>query len=70
MVDFSYAILDSFKVSGYKFILYYQLDHFALIVPMREECEPSESAYVIPIQDEQALEMASGVDQFYFYVLP
>ena len=69
MLDFNLAILNSFKVSGYRFILYHYLDHFALIAPMKEECEPNDSAYIIPIQDEQAFEMASGVDQISFYVL-
>lgn len=69
MLDFNSTILNSFKVSGYKFILYHSLDHFALIAPLKEECPTGESAYIIPILDEQASEMASGVDQFSFYVL-
>jgi len=29
-----------------------------------------EPGYIIPIQEEQAMEMALGIDQHSFYVLP
>jgi hypothetical protein len=70
MKDFNDSILHSLMLSGYRYLLYYDLDHFALIVPLEREYETDEEGYIIPIQDEQAFEMASGVDQISFYVLP
>jgi len=32
-------------------------------------CETNESSYILAILDEQAKEMASGIDEFSFYVL-
>lgn len=69
MAELNHPILHSFMLSGFNFLLFYHLEHFALIVPLRDECETNESSYVIPINDEQAYEMASGVDEFSFYVL-
>ena len=70
MQDFNDSTLRSFMLTGYKYLLYYDLDHFALVVPLEKEYETNEQGYIIPIQDEQAFEMASGVDQISFYVLP
>lgn len=70
MIDFNYNTLHAFKTSGYRFLLYYCLDHFALIVPLREEFPMEGEGYIIPIHDEQVNEMAFGVDEFSFYVLP
>lgn len=70
MQELNHRILHYFITAGYKFLLYYNLDHFALIVPMMEECETNESSYLIPIRDQQAQEMALGIDEFPFYVLP
>jgi hypothetical protein len=69
MIDFNDTLLCSFLLSGYKYILYYHLDHFAVIVPCNEKLETGENSYVLPIEDEQVYEMADGVDEFSFYVL-
>jgi hypothetical protein len=69
MSELNKPMLESFMLSGFNFLLYYNLDHFALIVPLKDECETNDNSYIIPIADEQAFEIASGVDQFSFYVL-
>jgi hypothetical protein len=56
-------------LSGYRYLLYYDLDHFALIVPLEKEYETDEEGYIIPIQDEQVMEMARGINEHSFYVL-
>jgi hypothetical protein len=69
MMDFNDTLLYSFLLSGYKNILYYNLDHLAIIVPCTEDLETGDNSYVLPIEDEQVSEMADGVDEFSFYVL-
>ena len=69
MMDFNDTLLYSFLLSGYKYILYYNLEHFAIVVPCNEELETSDDSYMLPIEDEQVYEMAYGVDKFSFYVL-
>ena len=69
MIDFNDTLLYSFLLSGYKYILYYNLEHFAIIVPCNGELETGDNSYVLPIEDEQVYEMADGVDEFSFYVL-
>lgn len=68
MTDFDEAILGSYLVSGYKYILYYNLDHFAILAPCDREIETGDNAYLLPINDEQVFEMANGVEDFSFYV--
>lgn len=69
MMDFNDTLLYSFLLSGYKYILYYNLDHFAIVVPCNEELETGDNSYMLPIEDEQVYEIAYGVDKFSFYVL-
>ena len=69
MMDFNDTLLYSFLLSGYKYILYYNLEHFAIVVPCNEELETGDDSYMLPIEDEQVYEMAYGVDKFSFYVL-
>ena len=69
MIDFNHTHLCSFMASGYKYILYYGLDHFAIVVPCNEEIPTGDNSYILPIDDEQVFEMARGVDEFSFYVL-
>lgn len=69
MIDFNDTLLYSFLLSGYKYILCYNLDNFAIIVPSHKEVETGNNFYVLPIGDEQVFEMAQGVDEFSFYVL-
>jgi hypothetical protein len=69
MVEFNFVILSSFMISGYKFVGYRSLEHFAILTPCMEEGEAGENVYVIPINDEQAYEMAGGLTEFSFYVL-
>ena len=69
MMDFNDTILYSFLLSGYKYILYYNLEHFAIVVPCSEELETGDNSYMLPIEDELVYEMAYGVDKFSFYVL-
>lgn len=69
MTDFNDTVLCSFLLSGYKYILYYNLDHFAIIVPSHQELEPNDNSFMLPINDEQVYEMANGVDEFSCYVL-
>jgi hypothetical protein len=69
MMDFNDTLLYSFLLSGYKYIWYYNLDHFAIIVPCNEVLQTGDSSYMLPIEDEQVYEMAYGVDEFSFYVL-
>jgi hypothetical protein len=68
MLDFIMRSLIPLRFQGINYIIF--LDHFALIVPTKEEGEPGDPDYIIPIQDEQAWKIASGVDQISFYVLP
>lgn len=68
MTDFNFAILGSYMASGYRFVLYHNFDHFAILVPCIEETKTEDNAYILPITDEQVSEMATGVDEFSFYV--
>ena len=68
-MNFNDTILYSFLFAGYKYILYHTFDHFAILVPIKEELSTGESSYMLPIEDEQVYEMAHGVDDFSFYVL-
>ncbi|HEY5824221.1 MAG TPA: hypothetical protein VIT44_07650 [Cyclobacteriaceae bacterium] len=61
--------IQSWVNDGYKFLLYHNMEHFALITPLMEVVPTNESTYTIPIDDDQAYEMAMGVNEFYFYVL-
>jgi hypothetical protein len=45
------------------------MEHFAFLWPVKELGEATEDSYYIRITDEQATEMASGVDGFHFYVM-
>lgn len=69
MTDFNDTLLYAFQLSGYKYLLYYNLDHFAIVVPCNEEVETNDNSYMLPIGDEQVYEMANGVAEFSFYVL-
>lgn len=69
MEEFTVATLNHFKDSGYRFVLYYNMEHFAVLVPLYKEEEMIGGSYLIPIDEEQVLEMAQGVDGFCFYVL-
>jgi hypothetical protein len=44
------------------------MEHFGLVVPLREICETSEASYIVSINDELLVEMAGGVDEFSIYV--
>lgn len=69
MVEFNHMIHWSFLLSGFKYILYHNLDHFAIVVPCNKEIQVDEDSYLLPIEDEQVYEMANGVEEFSFYVL-
>ena len=71
MVEFSVAVHKQMIEMGYMFLLYRCMDHFAFITPMHEEAATDDDeSYSIPIMDPQAFEMASGVEEFSFYVFP
>lgn len=66
MTEFNYRILCTYIGLGYKYILYYKMEHFAFIVPCYEEPETNENSYTLSITDEQVLAMAED-DEFPFY---
>jgi len=68
MTDFNFAILGNYVALGYQYVIYHNLDHFAILVPCNQEIEMEDNTYTIPITDEQVFEMAFGVDEFSFYV--
>lgn len=68
MEDFTPLVLEKFVGQGYKFLLYSNMEHFAFITPLFHEPGEREQGYIIPIEDEQCVEMAHGVDGFSFYV--
>jgi hypothetical protein len=47
MQDFNDIALHSLMLSGYRYLLYYDLDYFALIVPLEREYETNEPGYII-----------------------
>jgi hypothetical protein len=50
MMDFNDTLLYSFVLSGYKYIFYYNLEHFAIVVPCNEELETGDNSYMLPIR--------------------
>lgn len=68
MRDFNPTILNSLRKQGYPFVLYYNMEHFAFVIPLRETCETNDASYIVPIHDDLLAEMASGVDEFSIYV--
>jgi len=68
MKDFNDEILRSYIAQGYKYILYYCMEHFAILTPCLEEQETNEDSYVLLITSEEVMAMAKG-DDFPFYVL-
>jgi hypothetical protein len=69
MEDFTPQVLKGFIARGCKFLLYGNMEHFAFISPLFDERDVDEQSYIIPIEDEQCMEMAQDVDNFSFYVL-
>lgn len=67
MKDFSDEILRSYVAQGYKYILYYCMEHFAILIPCMEEQETDDNSYLLPITAEEVLAMAKG-DDFSCYV--
>lgn len=69
MTEFRYSILEHFITLGYKYILYYNMEHFGLLVPCYSMPQTNESSYYLEITDKQVTQMAYGEDEFSFYVL-
>lgn len=68
MQDFNQAILSELIAQGCRYILYYSMKHFALIVPQKHTCETNHCSFLVPINDELVTEMADGIDEFSIYV--
>jgi len=68
MTDFNFAILGNYMASGYRYLLYHNFDHFAILVPCNQDIASDDNAYTISITDEQVFEMAFGIDEFSIYV--
>jgi hypothetical protein len=69
MTEFTLTTLEHYINLGYSHILYYNMEHFAILIPCHSEPETNESSYALTITDEQVHQMACGDDQFSFYVL-
>jgi hypothetical protein len=76
LVEFTYAHLHSCILSGYRFLQYESRYNHGVITALNTET-PSTSfskstSYIIPITDEQGLQMASGsvdlLEDFTFYL--
>jgi hypothetical protein len=67
--EFTKSMLQKIVAEGYRFLLYTNLEHFAIITPLRYESNTNENSYIISIEDEQCEEMANGIEDFSFYVL-
>ena len=69
MTEFTLTILRDFIKSGYQYIIYKNMEHFALLAPGMSAPNSIEDGYVLSIDDEQVWEMSGGVNEFSFYVL-
>lgn len=75
LVEFNYSLLYSFILSGYRYFLYEPHENHGIITPLyfdyTDIAELGSNAYIIPITDEQGLQMASGyvdlLEDFTFY---
>ena len=70
MEELDKQLLTKLQHNGYRYLLYHGMGNFALLVPLDEDVDNNHESYTISIYDEQAYEMAGGVINFSFYVLP